>query len=73
MTNSALTDGKNIYSLSQQPLTTSGFIIMIDADDCIELKCSVEDGLKYVISLGTLVNPSEILPDNLLNTLKNHE
>lgn len=47
------------------PNPTSGFIYMIDAKDCKKLDCSVEDALKYVISLGTLVDPSQILPKPL--------
>ncbi len=38
------------------PNPTSGFLIFVPKDDCIELDMSVEEGLKFVIS-GGLVEP----------------
>ena len=39
------------------PNPTSGFIIMVQKDDVIELDMAVEDGLKMIISLGVAVPP----------------
>jgi uncharacterized membrane protein len=39
------------------PNPTSGFVIMVPRDEAIELDMSVEDGLKFVMSLG-VVTPS---------------
>ena len=40
------------------PNPTSGFLIFVPEEDCIELDMSVEQGLKFVIS-GGLVEPKE--------------
>jgi uncharacterized membrane protein len=37
------------------PNPTSGFVIMVPREDAIELDMSVEDGLKFVMSLGVVV------------------
>lgn len=37
------------------PNPTSGFLIMVPREDAIELDMSVEDGLKFVMSLGVVV------------------
>lgn len=39
------------------PNPTSGFVILVPQDEAIELDMSVEDGLKFVMSLGVLVPP----------------
>ncbi|MDC9725379.1 MAG: DUF502 domain-containing protein [Gammaproteobacteria bacterium] len=39
------------------PNPTSGFVLMVPADDVIELEMSVEDGLKMIISMGVVVPP----------------
>lgn len=52
------------------PNPTSGFVIMVPREDAIELDMSVEDGLKFVMSLGVVVPkwpakpryPSEVAP-----------
>lgn len=36
------------------PNPTSGFVIMVPREDAIELEMSVEDGLKFVMSLGVV-------------------
>lgn len=41
------------------PNPTSGYIIMLPKTDIIELDITVEDGFKYIISMGVIV------PDNL--------
>lgn len=37
------------------PNPTSGFVLMVPADDVIELDMTVEQGLKMIISMGTVV------------------
>jgi len=37
------------------PNPTSGFIIMLPKDDVIELDLSIEEGFKYVISMGVII------------------
>ncbi len=44
------------------PNPTSGFVIMVPREDAIELDMSVEDGLKFVMSLG-VVTPSWSSPE----------
>ena len=44
------------------PNPTSGFVIMVPREDAIELDMSVEDGLKFVMSLG-VVTPSWPSPE----------
>ncbi|MBS0003514.1 MAG: DUF502 domain-containing protein [Thioalkalivibrio sp.] len=52
------------------PNPTSGFVIMVPRGDAIELDMSVEDGLKFVMSMGVVVPkwpakpryPSEVAP-----------
>ncbi len=39
------------------PNPTSGFVILVPQEEAIELDMSVEDGLKFVMSLGVLVPP----------------
>lgn len=43
------------------PNPTSGFVIMVPREDAIELDMSVEDGLKFVMSLG-VVTPAWTAP-----------
>ncbi|MFO8153245.1 DUF502 domain-containing protein [Thioalkalivibrio sp.] len=52
------------------PNPTSGFVIMVPREDAVELDMSVEDGLKFVMSLGVVVPkwpakpryPAEVAP-----------
>jgi uncharacterized membrane protein len=37
------------------PNPTSGFLVMVPDEDVIRLNMSVADGIKYVISLGSIV------------------
>jgi uncharacterized membrane protein len=37
------------------PNPTSGFVLMVPADEVIELDMTVEQGLKMIISMGTVV------------------
>ena len=41
------------------PNPTSGFLIIVPAEDVIKLKMSVEDALKYVVSCGIVVPDDE--------------
>ncbi|MFZ4288479.1 DUF502 domain-containing protein [Variovorax sp. HJSM1_2] len=36
------------------PNPTGGYFIMLKASDCIELKMSVDDALKYIVSMGVV-------------------
>ncbi len=50
------------------PNPTSGFVIMVPREDAVELDMSVEDGLKFVMSLGVVTpewparTPSRLAP-----------
>jgi len=46
------------------PNPTSGFVIMVPREEAIELDMSVEDGLKFVMSLGVVVPkwPAKVAP-----------
>lgn len=49
------------------PNPTSGFIIMLPKDDIIELEISIEEGFKYIISMGVIIPArpiTEICPAN---------
>jgi uncharacterized membrane protein len=61
-TNEALTaardaSGKDLISVfvPTTPNPTSGFIIMLPAEDITQLDISVEDGFKFIISMGVIV------------------
>ena len=36
------------------PNPTGGYFVMLKASDCIELKMSVDDALKYIVSMGVV-------------------
>ena len=42
------------------PNPTSGFIIMVHENDIIELDISIEDGFKYIISMG-VITPDRVI------------
>jgi uncharacterized membrane protein len=44
------------------PNPTGGYFVMLRKSDCIELKMSVDDALKYVVSMGVVVPTSPIAP-----------
>lgn len=61
-TNKALTaareaSGKDLVSVfvPTTPNPTSGFIVMLPAEDITQLDISVEDGFKFIISMGVIV------------------
>ena len=49
--------GKDLVSVfvPTTPNPTSGFIIMLPAEDITQLDISVEDGFKFIISMGVIV------------------
>lgn len=51
-----LTDGEyvSVY-VPTTPNPTGGYFVMLRKSDCIELKMSVDDALKYVVSMGVVV------------------
>ena len=44
------------------PNPTGGYFVMLRKSDCIELKMSVDEALKYVVSMGVVV-PATALPN----------
>ena len=46
------------------PNPTGGYFVMLRKRDCIELKMSVDDALKYVVSMGVVV-PNGVPPPGL--------
>ncbi|MCC7152832.1 MAG: DUF502 domain-containing protein [Rubrivivax sp.] len=44
------------------PNPTSGFFLMLPRADVIELQMSVDEALKYVISMGVVVPPASLIP-----------
>jgi len=53
------------------PNPTSGFVLMVPANDVIELEMSVEDGLKMIISMGVVVPPwgkDKLIAENTAST-----
>ena len=61
-------DGETMVSLyvPTTPNPTSGFLIMAPKKDVIELNMSVEQALKFVISLGVM-QPTEIKKPKRVN------
>ncbi len=51
------------------PNPTSGFFLMLPKSEVIELDMSVDEALKYIISMGVVAPP---VPDNLVSTLPSH-
>jgi uncharacterized membrane protein len=43
------------------PNPTGGYFIMLKSSDCIELKMSVDEALKYIVSMGVVV-PNGVAP-----------
>ncbi len=54
----ASTSGRDLVSVfvPTTPNPTTGFIMMLPAEEVTELPISVEDGFKYIISMGVVVN-----------------
>ena len=51
------------------PNPTSGFIIMISKNDIIELDITVEDGFKYIISMGVITPDRLPVSETLAHTM----
>ena len=51
------------------PNPTSGFIVMLPEEDVIELDLSVEDGFKFIISMGVVVPDEKIKKELISNQL----
>lgn len=71
MTNKGLgvaskTSGHDLISVfvPTTPNPTSGFIVMVPANDVRELDMSVEDGFKYIISMGVII-PEDLAKENI--------
>ena len=63
------TSGQNLVSVfvPTTPNPTSGFIVMFPEQDVKELELTVEDGFKYIISMGVVV-PMDEAKNNLANS-----
>ncbi|HZY17605.1 MAG TPA: DUF502 domain-containing protein [Ramlibacter sp.] len=46
------------------PNPTGGYFVMLRRSDCIELKMSVDEALRYVISMGVVVPSAPVLPNS---------
>lgn len=46
------------------PNPTGGYFVMLRKSDCVELKMSVDEALKYVISMGVVVPSSRSITDS---------
>ena len=44
------------------PNPTSGFFLMVPRSDVVELRMSVDEALKYIISMGVVAPPASTLP-----------
>ncbi len=54
VTNYLMGDYVSVY-VPTTPNPTGGYFVMLRRSDCVELKMSVDDALKYVISMGVVV------------------
>lgn len=59
--------GKELESIfiPTTPNPTNGFIIMLPVEDVTELDLSIEDGFKFIISMGVVV-PDGQVKENLI-------
>lgn len=51
------------------PNPTSGFVLMVQRSEVIEMDMTVEEGLKMIISMGVVV--PKFNKDKLINSVKN--
>ena len=58
--NYLLGDYLSVY-VPTTPNPTGGYFIMLKSSDCIELKMSVDEALKYIVSMGVVV-PNGVAP-----------
>jgi uncharacterized membrane protein len=61
--------GQNLVTVfvPTTPNPTSGFIVMLPEQDVNELDLTVEDGFKYIISMGVVI-PNKLTGENLGNS-----
>lgn len=48
------------------PNPTGGYLVMVKTSDCIELRMSVDEALKYIVSMGVVAPPKPPTPDSQL-------
>ena len=61
VTNYLVGDYVSVY-VPTTPNPTGGYFVMLRKSDCVELKMSVDDALKYVISMGVVVPGGPVNP-----------
>ena len=57
MSNHLRGDYLSVY-VPTTPNPTGGYFVMLKKSDCIELNMSVDDALKYIVSMG-VVSPND--------------
>jgi uncharacterized membrane protein len=62
VTNYLVGDYLSVY-VPTTPNPTGGYFVMLRKSDCVELKMSVDDALKYVISMGVVSPAMPVLPN----------
>ncbi|QXL85455.1 DUF502 domain-containing protein [Comamonas sp. NLF-1-9] len=45
------------------PNPTSGYFVLMRKSECIELEMSIDEALKYIVSMGVVVPPDPVLAD----------
>ena len=55
------------------PNPTSGFFLMLKREDTIELSMSVDEALKYIVSMGVVAPGANKKPDQLITPAKPSE
>ena len=68
VTNYLVGDYLSVY-VPTTPNPTGGYFVMLRKRDCIELNMSVDDALKYVISMGVVVPSTRSAIDSVLPQL----
>jgi len=46
------------------PNPTSGYFVLMRKSDCIELEMSIDEALKYIVSMGVVAPPDPVLADS---------
>jgi uncharacterized membrane protein len=66
--NHLLGDYVSVY-VPTTPNPTGGYFVMLKKSDCIELKMSVDEALKYIVSMGVVVpGGPQALPSNAIRS-----
>ena len=63
VTNYLVGDYLSVY-VPTTPNPTGGYFVMLRKSDCVELKMSVDDALKYVISMGVVAPSNTVTEDD---------